>query len=528
MIKGIVFIFLTLFIFGHQVWASSCAPEDVISGEFLVRVQSSTSEVETKAAFKSKKNSFEYWAEKNGIESEKIGTKANPKNDGIGIQKISRNVSTYYLKHQDSAEQISLHPDVLSIEPNCKMHLMATPNDPLLGSQWALDAARIKSSWIYERTAANIIVAISDTGVEYQHEDLHENMWINPGETGTDDSGNIKETNGLDDDGNGYIDDIYGADTADNDGDPKPAKFRGAEHGTHVAGIVGAVGNNQIGIAGVAWNVKIMAIKGFKDNDKVANIADLLKTVYYAVDNGAQIINCSWGAKRTPSQAELDAFSYALSRDVIPVVAAGNFTEEASLYTPASIPGVVTVGAINVRREFSGFSNFGSRVDFLAPGGEVTTGIAEDYIQSTIPTEMGAYGNMRGTSMSSPFVAGALAILKSTRPSWTTEQLVAHMKKHSDLVTLKAPDREQTSGQYVILNLENTLKALVIGNDFEDNHDLDFPVDPGGTKASSSGGCGLGFTSISHSSALPSLLNFLIYLILFLLPVGTIGFFRRL
>jgi subtilisin family serine protease len=194
-----------------------------------------------------------------------------------------------------------------------------------------------------------------------------------------------------------------------------PGSGSNASHGTHVAGIAAASGNNGVGISGAAWNAKIMAIKGFPDFGQYAKISDLLSGIYYAVNNGAHIINASWGSSYEPGQAEIDAFQFALDNNVIPIVAAGNEALVAQFTTPAGIPGVFTVGSINSSIELSQFSNYGNAVDILAPGGDSTYGGwgSEEYILSTYPTDVGGYGLLKGTSMAAPYVSGVAALIKS-------------------------------------------------------------------------------------------------------------------
>ncbi|MGE3758310.1 MAG: S8 family peptidase [Pseudobdellovibrionaceae bacterium] len=499
--------------------AFDCDPKDIIENEFLVRVQAQS--FDGSAQIQKTSNSFASAVENLGGNLDIIGTKKMISTNGA--QKVTTATSTYHLSINESeVSDVEGIPGVLSVERNCKVELFSLPNDPLTNKQWALKSIRAPAGWNFANSANDIVVAISDTGVEHDHEDLQANMWINPGETGIDLNGNEKSSNGADDDGNGYIDDIHGADIADNDGDPRPGTFSGAEHGTHVAGIVGAVGGNNIGVTGTAWNVKLMAVKGFKDDDRVANIADLIKTIYYAVDNGADVINCSWGARRAPSQAERDAFNYALSKDVIVVVASGNSTEDASNITPASIPGVVSVGSINVRSELSGFSNFGSSVLFVAPGGEVSTGAEEDFIHSTVPMDRGAYGNLRGTSMAAPFVAGTLALIRSLRPQWTPAQIVNFTKQYSDTITLEAADKDRTSGSYFKINLEKAMQVLVLGNEIEPTEEgFSFSSEVAGTPSTKTagGGCGVGMSTTVSASSKSLSWAALVYLSLLLLPL---------
>lgn len=510
------FILLISLFFVIEAQAFSCADEDIIADEFLVRVQSGVSQAGAQKAGAD----FGSYVQALGGNSDLIGIKKSVV--AKGTQKATQSTSTFHLKMPESdLLNIETYPGVLSIEPNCKVQLFAMPTDPLVNQQWGLKNIRAPMGWNYSTSAEKIIVAVSDTGVEFDHEDLLANMWKNPGETGTDSNNNDKATNGVDDDNNGYVDDVHGADIAEGDGDPRPGLARGSEHGTHVAGIVGAVGGNGFGGTGVAWSIQLMAVKGFRDNDGVANIADLIKTIYYAVDNGAHIINCSWGARRAPSNAEIDAVNYAVSKNVMIVAAAGNSTENASSITPASIPGVISVGSINSRSELSGFSNFGPHVKFVAPGGEISTGSDEDVIISTVPMSRGAYGPLRGTSMASPYVAGTFALIKALRPTWTAGQIATYTQKYADQLDLVAADKNRTQGTYYRINLEKTLQALVVGNELDIDENFSFATSPGGKEPvkSNAAGCGMKAAPEMNVSSRVFSMTTLFYLVWMSLPL---------
>jgi subtilisin family serine protease len=307
-----------------------------------------------------------------------------------------------------STEQLSAlqtDPSVLSIEQDCIVHVDSLPNDPVPAQYtFVRDSLNLEKAWSRKTDSSNIVVAISDTGVDVNHADLHDNIWTNVSE--------LSGRPGIDDDGNGCIDDVHGCDFGDYDGDPSPFTSGEGDHGTHVAGIIGAIGNNSAGAVGVSWQATLMAVKGF-DSAGNALVSDLLNTLYYSVNNGARVINCSWGANRVPTQAEKDAFQFAISNGVLPVVAAGNSGIDAAKTSPAGIDGVLTVGSVNSLDQVSGFSNYGSHVAVYAPGGDAMAagGTRDEFIYSTLPTAHGAYGTMRGTSMAAPFVTGIAALV---------------------------------------------------------------------------------------------------------------------
>ena len=340
---------------------------------------------------------------------------------------------------------------VKSIQKNCLVDLNSLPNDPSLSSQWGIDLIKLQNAWGIETGKSNVVVSVVDSGIDYNHEDLNANMWINPVELGG--------TPNFDDDGNGCIDDIYGCDFADRDGDPKPGFTVNASHGTHVAGIVAAKGNNSIGISGTAWNVKIMAVKGFSDFSKYAKLSDLLAGVYYSVTNGADIINASWGSAFPPDQAEIDAFQFALDNGVLPIVAAGNDGIDSFQTTPAGIPGVFTVGSVGRSLQLSSFSNYGEAVNMLAPGGDsAMSGGVDEYIFSTLPMNDGKYGPSRGTSMAAPFVAGVAALIKSLNPSLNPRDIMEILVRSGSPLAVRNNDTQSTNASYPLLDAGEALR----------------------------------------------------------------------
>lgn len=303
-------------------------------------------------------------------------------------------------------QELAIRDDVLSIEENCRVKMAATtatPNDPLYSRQWAHTIMDSPTAWASVTGKRSVIVAVIDSGMDLNHPDLKNNLWTN-----------VKERDGqsgVDDDGNGFIDDIHGYNFPDGTGDPDPGTGIIDDHGTHVAGIIGAQGNNAVGIAGMAWQTSLMAIRVFPASGD-ATVADILSAIYYAVDNGARVLNLSIGVLSSPLPASLQAFDYAISNDVLPVVAAGNNGVDASKSWPANVPGVLAVGALDGSMALANFSNSGSLVRIIAPG----TGI-----YSTLPG--GNYDYMSGTSMAAPFVAGAAALALSLNPALTQTQL---------------------------------------------------------------------------------------------------------
>lgn len=305
---------------------------------------------------------------------------------------------------------------------NYRVAATAIPNDTRFGELWGMHntgAVGVADADIDAPEAwdtingGDAVVAVIDTGVDYTHEDLAANMWTNTGET---------PNNGIDDDGNGFIDDYYGYDFSNYDSDPMDEMG----HGTHVAGTIAAVGNNAIGVAGVNWQGKIMAVR-FLDSGGGGWYSDAVSATMYAVANGARITNNSWGGG-SYDQSLYDAIKLAQDAGVLTVAAAGNDYSDADYYPlyPAAfdLPGIISVAASTASDDLAYFSNWGKvSVDLAAPG---------ESILSTVPTwtwlgDPSGYMYLDGTSMATPHVAGAAALLlaqNSARSAMGVKQLL--------------------------------------------------------------------------------------------------------
>jgi hypothetical protein len=312
----------------------------------------------------------------------------------------------------DAIAYYSNHDLIEYIQPNYAITLQATPNDTSFNRLWGLDNtgqtggtpdADIDAPEAWNLATGNgIIVGVVDTGVDYTHPDLVNNMWKNPGEIPGD---------GIDNDGNGYIDDVYGYDFHNNDSDP----FDDHSHGTHVAGTIAAQGNNNIGVIGVAPNAKIMALK-FLDSSGSGFTFNAVRAIEYATMMGANITNNSWGGGGY-SQALYDAIKAAGAANQLFVAAAGNNgknTDFSSNY-PSSydLDNIIAVARTDHNDKLASSSNYGATsVDLGAPGSN---------IYSTTPG--GKYGTKSGTSMASPHVAGAAALVWSQNPTLTAQEV---------------------------------------------------------------------------------------------------------
>ncbi len=320
---------------------------------------------------------------------------------------------------------------VTSCTPNYVMRASGVAtNDPYASQLWGLSEDQgisAEQGWEVSSGTKDVVVAVIDTGIDYQHEDLVENLWRNPGEI---------EGNGIDDDNNGYVDDVYGINAITGAllaGDPLDDNG----HGTHVAGTIGAVGDNGIGVIGVSPAVSIMGLK-FLDASGSGRLSDAISAINYMVNmkesHGVNIVaaNNSWGGGGY-SQALEEAIERANAAGIVFVAAAGNQGLDVDLFPsyPSSYENsnVISVAALDSDGNLASFSNFGTEgVDVAAPG------VA---ILSTLPG--GAYGSYSGTSMATPHVTGLLALLYSTAPNLSVEDAASRLfETGRDLITLGA------------------------------------------------------------------------------------------
>jgi serine protease len=305
-------------------------------------------------------------------------------------------------------------------EPLYKHYLTDFPNDLDYDRLYHIPQVKADSAWTISDSLNKVILAIVDTGVDYLHDDLKKNIYVNSGEYGIDDNGNEKAVNGIDDDGNGFTDDWRGWDFAAGDSllqDNNPAP--GNSHGTHVAGTAAAVINNLKGVAGVANNALIMPVKIGPDDPNSRSTFNSYDGLLYAAVSGADVINCSWGSTGF-SQAEKDVIAEALKFDCLIVAAAGNNGIDGVHY-PASYDGVLSVAAVDSNDRRAYFSNFNYTVDVSAPGVDIF---------STIPNSI--YTRMSGTSMASPVVAGVAAMVRGSYKDDNYLQSLERIKATSD------------------------------------------------------------------------------------------------
>lgn len=315
------------------------------------------------------------------------------------------------------------------IEPNWILDLkdIKTPKDPYFLSQWAMENLgqdsptgaqgkpgadiKILKAWEMSKGKREIVVGVIDTGIDYNHPDLKDNMWVNEAE--------LKGVDGKDDDGNGYTDDKYGWNfiTAGREkpyygqlGHPDPMDDNG--HGTHCAGIIGAKPDNYRGVAGINWNVRLMALK-FLSKSGSGNTVDAYRAILYAIRNKADILSNSWGGGGK-SELLLHAIQEAHKNGILFVAAAGNAGSNCDHrdFFPANheVENVISVAATDNKDQLATFSNYGSsKVHIAAPGVSIMSSIP----LSRAETPKFAYDAYSGTSMAAPFVSGAAALLLS-------------------------------------------------------------------------------------------------------------------
>lgn len=356
------------------------------------------------------------------------------------------------------------------VEPNYIYRSSTVPNDPLFNNLWGLQntvasAGQIDAdidaveAWDIFQGDGSKPVAITDTGIDYYHPDLNQQLWQNLAEDADGDGSVLvlnnfgqlvfdpDDENGIDDDGNGYIDDFIGWDFVNNDNDPRDYSNNG--HGTHVAGTVGAQTNNQEGIAGVNPNSKLVAIKYLNDRGG-GKTSDLIGVIEYIVDLGIPISNNSYGGG-SYSQAVYDMLVYAQSEGHIFVASAGNRGQDndGELYYPASydLDNVISVAANDRKERLASFSSFGeTTVDLSAPGVHILS----------CERSYHGYTMKSGTSMSAPHVAGALSLAWEYDPQQSYQSLINTMLNTVDVIP-EYQDKCVSDGR---LNLNSMLIAL--------------------------------------------------------------------
>ncbi len=361
-------------------------PQTISSAEtLLLQFQSGVSTPEAVAA-----ELVETWDWVTSVESIGLGTWEVGLDSGIGL---------------DKAASLLMTDDRVAVaEPDFQIQVAGIePNDQYFDLLYGFENMGVPTAWESGTSASSIVVAVIDTGIDLDHPDLQANIWTNPGEV---------PNNGIDDDNNGFIDDVNGWDFHSNDNNPDD----GNGHGTHVAGTIGAVGNNGIGVAGVAWDVQLMPLKFLSDSGS-GSTSNAITAVNYAVQNGAQISNNSWGGGGF-STILYNAIANAGDQGHIFVAAAGNSGQNADLnpsYPAAyNLDNIVSVAAVDSNDNLASFSNYGAfSVDIAAPGVQIASTYAD-----------GRYAYLSGTSMAAPQVSGVLALYWAQNPELSYSEVI--------------------------------------------------------------------------------------------------------
>lgn len=364
-------------------------------------------------------------------------------------------------------------------------------NDPAINQAWGLKKSDAARAWSVTQGSRDIVVAVIDTGIDVKHEDLAGNLWQNPGEIGKDAQGRDRSTNGVDDDGNGFVDDLYGWNFVSNNN--KLDDNHG--HGTHIAGIIGAQAGNNRGITGIAPEVSLMILKYY--DPKVPgtdNLKNTVASIRYAVKMGAHIINYSGGGTEF-SKDEHDAIAEAEKKGVLFVAAAGNERSNSDQYHyyPADykLSNIISVTAIDPSTQVLASSNYGiETVDIAAPG---------QNILSCLPGS--SYGYMTGTSQATAFVSGAGALVMAHKQAFKAVDVKKYILSTGDAQTQLAA-KTKTSRQ---LNLYKALTILdqgvsASGGVALNPQNIKFTADPNEKNSTNSGEDGVDATAkeMSH------------------------------
>ena len=341
---------------------------------------------------------------------------------GVTFKALSKNTHTFSLdmasedrkryiddlKADQSVDYVEPDYPIQFIDVAGEDEISEETNDTYFSRQWMHQNVQSEKAWTVTTGSKDIFVAVLDSGIDYTHKDLKNNMWMNPQE----------KVNGIDDDNNGYVDDIYGWNFVSNNANPKTTSS--SNHGSHVAGIIGATGSNNTGVVGIAPNVKMMALR-FIGESGTGSTSGAIRGIDYAVSKRVFAINNSWGSRGT-SRSLGDAILRAEKAGVLFLVAAGNgsnhvgFNIDRTPWYPAaySNSNVLAVAATRMDDSLTAFSNFGfMKVDVAAPGAQIL---------STVSNQ--AYQNMSGTSMATPLVTGLAVLVKAANPKLTYKEVI--------------------------------------------------------------------------------------------------------
>jgi len=344
--------------------------------------------------------------------------------NAIALVPLAGLPETYILKMQsdanilDAVETLNREPAVDYAEPDYLAHFASVPDDPRYSEQWGLSKIAVEGAWDQTSGSPNVVIAVIDSGIDLTHEDLSPNLWINPGEV---------PGNSLDDDNNGFIDDIQGWNFVDINNNVQD--FIG--HGSLVAGVAAARSNNTLGIAGICGNCRVMPVK-VSQVSGIANYSDIAAGVAYATQKGADVINISLGGYSN-SNTLRNAIQAAVDQNISVVAGAGN-DNSSNLFYPAAYDSVIGVSGTDQDDHKTASSNFGSWVDVSAPGVDI------------LSTTLGDYNLASGTSFSAPFVSGNIGLLLSLHSDWTPAMIRSQLMHTADEIDGLNPDYEGMLG----------------------------------------------------------------------------------
>ncbi|MBL8065835.1 MAG: S8 family serine peptidase [Chthonomonadaceae bacterium] len=327
--------------------------------------------------------------------------------------------------------QLARLPQVRRVELDRAASLAYTPNDPFWSTQWHMRTIKADLAWDVSKGQSSTIVALIDTGLRVDHEDIASQLWTNSGEV---------PGNNLDDDNNGYVDDVHGFDFAYN----TSSLVDTLGHGTGCAGILGATQDNNLGVTGVCPRLQIMALKACNDSGYLYD-SYLVPAYIYGAEHGAKVYSMSYFSDRV-SPAEKDAMDFAVAHDVLPIAAAGNSSSVIPYY-PAAYDNVMSVAATDGANQRSWFSNYGGWVDVAAPGQDLVTTSAD-----------GTYRGFGGTSGACPHVAGAAALIRGAVPLASAQQIRVALEDTA--TTLDQPPFGVFSN-YGLINVQAALNAAM-------------------------------------------------------------------
>lgn len=435
----IALVVTLILLWNHQAHA---VKTDYVPGQLLVKIRGSSLLAGTQAAVTqtSQKNTLAGIKIKSAeILSTPVATAAARQNSAAALSSQVPEV-VYKITLADDVDlaqaqaTLARTEGVIYAEPNYIITLDIIPNDPGYSQQWHQEKIAAPLAWNITTGSSSVVVAVIDSGVDIDHQDLAANIWHNSREIAG---------NGKDDDGNGFVDDYSGYNFNNYPSGGGSDVNDGYGHGTHLSGIIAGVGNNNLGICGVLWQARIMAVK-FVQASGSGSVADASQAIRYAATNGAQVLNLSFGTPNDSSTLK-DAINYALGRGCVIVASTGNENSSAPKY-PAAYSGVLAVGATDQNDQKAGFSNYPSYIFMAAPGVNIySTAAGNGYRLGT------------GTSQAAPLVAAAAALLRSIRTDLNRDDITNLLKNGADDIGASGYDNETGWGR---LNLNKSLAAL--------------------------------------------------------------------